>query len=79
MQTVYLQSRGDTHSQKSQSAEMQHCGTFDRALYSQLHLYVGEDLEQSRKGNESNSTSIFHPDFNEGARGIKLLEVSVKF
>lgn len=62
MQTSYLQSRGDTHSQKSQSAQMQRCSTFNQALYSLLHLYIG-DLEQSRKGNESNSTGIFQPDF----------------
>ena len=59
MQTSYFQSRGDMHSQKSQSAEMQCCGTFNQTLYSQLHLYIGEDLEQSRKGNESNPTGIF--------------------
>lgn len=60
MQASYLQSRGDMLSQKRQSAEMQHCGTTDRALYSQLHLYIGEDLEQSRKGNEIRH---LYPDF----------------
>lgn len=50
---------------------MQRCSTFNQALYSLLHLYIG-DLEQSRKGNESNSTGIFQPDFyDRGAEESK--------
>lgn len=65
---------------KKQSAEMQHCSTFNQSLHAQLHLYTREDLEQSRKGNESDSTGIFHPDFCEaGGRGVQVLQVSVKF
>lgn len=75
---TYFQSKGDTHSQTSQSAEMQRCGTFNLALYSQLHMYIREDLEQSRKRKQLNRH--FSGWILWGAAtGIKLLEVSVKF
>lgn len=47
----------DLCSQKSQTTEMQCCGTFHWILYSQLH--TGEDLEEPGKENESNSVGIF--------------------